>query len=219
VTLTVIALRMLWQLFMPPLGARLWPSDEVLALPRRERTLIGWCGLRGAISLAIALSIPVTLDGEPFPGRSLLLFLTLVVVLTTLVGQGITLPAAIRLLKVSQSEEEQGQGLLARRRAAEAALAVLEERVANGEVQEESARALRPLYEARLERLREVSAGNEPPESSVEIHRLRLQLLQAQREAVRRLYESDQIGADVQVEITHEIDLEETRLRRREKLE
>ncbi len=219
VVLTVIVVRLFWQMFLPPLGARLWPSDEVFALPRRERTLIGWCGLRGAISLAIALSIPVTLDGEPFPGRNLLLFITLVVVLATLVGQGSTLPLAIRWLKVSQSEEEQGQGLLGRRKAAEAALAELEEQVSQGDVQEDSARALRPLYESRLERLREVSAGNDPPESSTEIHRLRLQLLKAQRTAVKQLYESDEIGADVQVEITHEIDLEEARLRRREKAE
>ncbi|NUY81466.1 Na+/H+ antiporter [Flavobacterium sp. MAH-1] len=59
--------------------------------------LLGWCGMRGVVSLAAALSIPVTLaDGSPFPQRNLILFITFVVILITLVGQGLTLPYLIR---------------------------------------------------------------------------------------------------------------------------
>jgi CPA1 family monovalent cation:H+ antiporter len=215
IVLTAVAIRLAWQLFLPPLVARFRRSDEVLAMPRRERALIGWSGMRGAISLAIALSIPVTLDGHPFPGRSLLLFLTLVVVLATLVGQGSALPLAIRILGVAQSEEEQGQELYGRQMAAEAALRELEELVNNGEVEEDSARALRPLYEARLERLRSESEDQDVPEPSQEIHDLRLRLIRAQRHALQQMYESDQIAADVRLEISRELDLEEAGLRRR----
>jgi Na+/H+ antiporter len=217
VVLTAIVVRLAWQIWLPPLVARLRPGDEVAALPRRERLLIGWSGIRGAVSLAIALSIPVNLsEGHPFPGRGLLLFLTLVVVLTTLIGQGSTLAFAVRLLHVAQSKEERGQGLHGRRVAAESALRELEELVSSGEVQEESARVLRPLYEARLERLRERSAGKGVPESDHEVHQLRLRLLQAQRDAVAKLYEDDEIGADVTHDLGHDLDLEEARLRRRE---
>ena len=216
VVVTAIGVRLLWQLWLPPLVARLRPGDEVATLPRRERLLIGWSGIRGAVSLAIVLSIPRTLDGHPFPGRPLLLFLTLVVVMTTLIGQGSTLAPVVRWLHVAQSEQEQGQGLHGRRVAAESALRELEELVSGGEVQEDSARVLRPLYEARLERLRERVAGRGVPESDHEVHQLRLRLLQAQRDAVAKLYEDEEIGADVSHDLGHDLDLEEARLRRRE---
>lgn len=217
VVVTAIGVRLLWQLLLPPLVGRFRRGDEVASLSRRERALIGWCGMRGAISLAIALSIPKTLsDGRPFPDRDLLLFLTLVVVLVTLIGQGSSLPLVIKWLRVAQSEEEQGQGLLGRRVTAEAALRELEELVASGEVSEDSARVLRPLYESRLERLRRRIEGDDVPEAGAEVHHLRLRLLAAQREALGELYQNDEIGADVSHQIRHELDLEEARLRRRE---
>ncbi|GHB41852.1 Na+/H+ antiporter [Streptomyces viridiviolaceus] len=62
--------------------------------------VIGWAGMRGVVSLAIAFSIPLTVDGgEPFPQRNLILFLTFTTVIGTLVVQGVTLPPLIRLLK------------------------------------------------------------------------------------------------------------------------
>jgi Na+/H+ antiporter len=216
VVLTAVGVRLLWQVLLPPLVARLRPGDEVATLPRRERLLIGWSGIRGAVSLAIVLSIPRTLDGHPFPGRPLLLFLTLVVVLTTLLGQGSSLPLVVRWLKVAQSDEERGQGLRGRRIAAEAALRELEDLVGSGDVTEESARVLRPLYEARLERLRDREGGANHSESGEEIHELRLRLLDKQREALLELYANDEIGADVSHELGHDLDLEEARLRRRE---
>ncbi|PIF34082.1 sodium/proton antiporter (CPA1 family) [Flavobacterium sp. 9] len=62
----------------------------------RGPILIGWTGMRGVVSLAAALSIPVQLDGAPFPQRNLILFITFVVILTTLVLQGLTLPYLIK---------------------------------------------------------------------------------------------------------------------------
>jgi CPA1 family monovalent cation:H+ antiporter len=63
--------------------------------------VVGWAGMRGVVSLAAALSIPVLLDtGAPFPHRSLILFITFVVILVTLVFQGLTLPWLIRKIKL-----------------------------------------------------------------------------------------------------------------------
>ncbi|QNP65244.1 Na+/H+ antiporter [Streptomyces genisteinicus] len=63
--------------------------------------IVGWAGMRGVVSLAIAFSIPLVMeDGEPFPGRSLVLFLTFTTVIGTLVVQGLTLPPLIRVLKL-----------------------------------------------------------------------------------------------------------------------
>ncbi|MFC7221111.1 Na+/H+ antiporter [Streptomyces polyrhachis] len=69
--------------------------------PWRSMFIVSWAGMRGVVSLAIAFSIPQhTVDGAPFPARDLVLFLTFTTVIGTLVGQGLTLPALIRLLKV-----------------------------------------------------------------------------------------------------------------------
>ncbi|AYZ37121.1 Na+/H+ antiporter [Chryseobacterium indologenes] len=66
--------------------------------------LMGWTGMRGVVSLAAALSIPVLMDnGQPFPHRDLILFITFVVILVTLILQGLTLPALIRKLNLSDS--------------------------------------------------------------------------------------------------------------------
>ncbi len=213
-----IGTRLLWQLVFPPLVAKVRRTDEVATLPLRERMLIGWSGMRGAVSLAIALSIPLTLpNGDPFPGRALLVFLTTVVILTTLVGQGSSLPLVIRKLGVAASAEERAQGLVGRSQAAEAALKEISDLVNDGEISEDAAGAVRPLYEARLDRLRErIDGDGDLPESSEEVHRLRLRLLGKQREAVHRLYSKDQITGDVLQEVSHELDLEEARLRRRD---
>jgi CPA1 family monovalent cation:H+ antiporter len=67
--------------------------------------------MRGVVSLAAALALPETLpDGQPFPGRSLIQFLTFAVIFTTLVGQGLTLPLVIRWLGVGAPvEAEEGE--------------------------------------------------------------------------------------------------------------
>lgn len=111
----VIAIRFLWMYpgaFVPRL---LFPS-----IARRETspgwrmpTVLAWAGMRGVVSLAAALSIPEVLpDGSPFPQRGVLLVITFVVILVTLVGQGLTLPSVVRALRVEDvdrhvSEEEQ----------------------------------------------------------------------------------------------------------------
>src|SRR5690606_16809604 len=67
--------------------------------------IIGWAGMRGVVSLASALAIPLVVNGQPFPHRNLILFITFVVILVTLVFQGLTLPLFIRWLKVEEVDE------------------------------------------------------------------------------------------------------------------
>ena len=101
VSVTVIVARIVWVFpatYLPRwLSARVRARDPVsaVAVPRR----ISWMGLRGAVSLAAALSIPaVTSSGAPFPDRDLVIFLAFSVIIATLVVQGLSLPAVIRLL-------------------------------------------------------------------------------------------------------------------------
>src|SRR5690606_31593071 len=72
--------------------------------------IIGWAGMRGVVSLASALAIPLTLNtGAPFPHRNMILFITFVVILVTLVFQGLTLPLFIKLLKVEEVDDHRAE--------------------------------------------------------------------------------------------------------------
>jgi CPA1 family monovalent cation:H+ antiporter len=103
VFLVVVAARFVWvypAAFLPRmLSARIRKREENPTW--KGAFIISWAGMRGVVSLAIAFSIPVTVEGdEPFPGRNLILFLTFTTVIGTLVVQGLTLPPLIRLLKL-----------------------------------------------------------------------------------------------------------------------
>jgi CPA1 family monovalent cation:H+ antiporter len=102
VFLVVVASRFIWvypATFLPrALSARIREREDNPTW--KGPFVIAWAGMRGVVSLAIAFSIPEQLDGEPFPGRNLILFLTFTTVIGTLVVQGVTLPPLIRLLKL-----------------------------------------------------------------------------------------------------------------------
>jgi len=101
-------------------------GEDLGALTLAERIVLGWCGPRGAVSLAVVLSLPLTVHSAPFAHRDLLVFLT-VVVLATLVGQVLPLPALPRALRLRPTERERTEGLRARRVMVDAALRDIEE--------------------------------------------------------------------------------------------
>lgn len=121
VSALVVVIRFAWMYPAAHLPRLLFPS-----IARREAspgwrmpTMLAWAGMRGVVSLAAALSIPQTLPGgEPFPQRGVLLVITFVVILVTLIGQGLTLPWVVRTLRVEDvdhrvPEEEQELALRA----------------------------------------------------------------------------------------------------------
>ncbi|WP_395573330.1 Na+/H+ antiporter [Streptomyces sp. BK79] len=101
VFLVVAVARFVWvypATYLPRLSARVRAREGDLSW--KGPFVIGWAGMRGVVSLAIAFSIPLTVHGgEAFPERNLLLFLTFTTVIGTLVVQGVSLPPLIRLLK------------------------------------------------------------------------------------------------------------------------
>jgi NhaP-type Na+/H+ or K+/H+ antiporter len=97
-------------------------------MPAKEIFVTGWTGMRGVLSLAAALSIPAMLEnGQPFPSRDLILFLTFNVILVTLVVQGLTLPIIIRALGLGGANWLDAEEKDARRLMLHAALAHIEE--------------------------------------------------------------------------------------------
>ena len=92
----------------------------------RQRFVTGWAGFRGAVSLAAALAVPMTtLSGAPFPDRSLIIFVVVVVILITVLVQGITLPAVVRWAKMPEDVAHADELQLARCVGAQAALDAL----------------------------------------------------------------------------------------------
>ena len=122
---TVIVLRLVWMFGATALpgGRHLFSTNQGTPATWRETTVVGWAGMRGAISLAAALALPTS-----FAERDLVLFLTFAVIVATLVGQGLTLPPLIRRLGlVSRGEQDAVLAAEARRRLAVLALARIDD--------------------------------------------------------------------------------------------
>jgi CPA1 family monovalent cation:H+ antiporter len=215
---TVVVVRMLWifpSTYVPRLlSARLRGRDP--APPWQHPALIGWAGMRGAVSLAAALALPFTTDaGEPFPGRDLVIFLSFCVILVTLVGQGLTLPGAIRLLGLEVDLGAEREASKARIKAARAAIARLEELAHEGWVREDTLERTRGMYEFRVNRFAaRFDDGDDGAieERSAAYQRLRRELLDAERSAIIELRRTGTIGDEAMNVILRDLDLEETRL-------
>src|SRR5262249_30486186 len=182
----------------------------------RGGVFLSWAGMRGAVSLAAALALPLgTNSGQPFPGRDLIVFLTFAVILVTLVGQGLTLPLVIRGLRIEDDGLDVREEAKARVRAAEAALARLEELVDEEWVREDTAERLRGAYRFRTDRFR--ARFDDGDDGAIEarsqdFQRLVRSLLAAERDAVSELRQTGVISNDVWIRVTRDLDLEELRL-------
>jgi CPA1 family monovalent cation:H+ antiporter len=213
VTAVVMGARFLW-VFPSTFLSRLLrhESDE----PWKSALIVSWSGMRGAVSLAAALALPLTTDaGAPFPDRELIIFLTFAVILGTLLLQGLTLPALIRALRLRDDGQESREEAKARIYAAEAALARLEELVDEDWVREETAERLRGLFNFRRERFRsrfDPETDGAIEDRSLSYQRLLRELLDAEREAVLNLQRDGRIDDEVMRRVIRDLDLEEARL-------
>jgi monovalent cation/hydrogen antiporter len=212
VSAVVIAVRLGW-VFTVPYLIRLLDRRQAQRMRRagaRERLVVGWSGMRGAVSLAAALALP-----EDFPMRNLLLFLTFAVILATLVLQGLTLPTLIRRLRLTGDGAEEQEELRARMAATKAALDRLDELAGEDWTRDDTVARLHGLFEFRRRRLK-ARAGiwedDGAEDRSLAYQRLLRELLQAQRQAIVRLRNQGAISNDVMHRIERELDLEDTRL-------
>ena len=186
------------------------------APPWQFVTFIAWAGMRGGVTLAAALAIPLTTDsGAPFPDRSLVIFLAFSVVLATLVLQGLSLPAVVRILGLEEDDGDAREEAKARIHAAEAATARLDELVEEGWVRDDTAERARGLYSFRSNRFRARLSDDddgEIEERSLAYQRLRRELLDAERGAVIALRNEGKISEDVMQRVQRDLDLEDSRL-------
>jgi Na+/H+ antiporter len=218
VSLTVIAVRFLWVFPATYLPRLLWRAvrERGPAPTWQMPFLIGWSGMRGAVSLAAALALPLTVDGGgQFPSRELIIFLTYSAIFATLVVQGLSLPGLIRLLGVEDDGSQEQREVKARIKAARAALERLDELSREDWVREDSVGRMRALYEFRVRRF--AARFDEGDDGAIEagsqaFQRLRHQALEAERQEIIRLRNQGRINDRIMRRIEHDLDLEDTRL-------
>jgi monovalent cation/hydrogen antiporter len=184
--------------------------------PREFGAVIGWMGMRGAVSLAAALALPLETDaGAPFPGRELIIYIAFVVILGTLVGQGLTLPKLIHRLDLEEDGLEAKEDTKARIHAADAALLRLEELLDEDWVRPETADRMRGLYNFRRSRFQARFDGEDDgsiERQSTDFQRLRRELLEAERAAIVGLRRDGRISDEVMRRVERDLDLEDSRL-------
>ncbi|HEX2126973.1 MAG TPA: Na+/H+ antiporter [Thermoleophilaceae bacterium] len=217
ISVVVIGARLVWQFTVPYIIRALdrRPSQRARRSSARERLVVGWAGMRGSVALAAALAIPLETDaGAPFPARDLLILLAFVVILVTLVGQGLTLGPLMRWLDIQDDGADEAEEVLARRRLAEAALARLEEIAEEGWALDDTLDRVRGMYDYRRRRFSARADGDGTPyeERTDAYRRLMYELFDAQREQLLALRNERTISDEVRRRIERDLDLEETRL-------
>jgi monovalent cation/hydrogen antiporter len=218
IVVTVIVVRFAWVFPATYLPSRLSRAirERDPAPPWQWAVVVSWAGMRGVVSLAAAFALPID-----FPQRDLILFLTFVVVIATLVGQGFTLPKVIRRLGVTASESLQDNlaEADAQQRAARAAIERLDQIVEEeGNISGDIVQNLRDKAEIRTfgawERLGggRGHANSETPTATY--RRLRRAMLEAERDVFVQLRDDRRIDDEVLRRVLFELDLEEAMLAR-----
>jgi CPA1 family monovalent cation:H+ antiporter len=212
ISLTAIVVRIAWVFPGTYLPRRLSPGIRAREPypPPRNVFLVAWAGMRGAVSLAAALALPLD-----FPERHLLIFLTFAVILATLVGQGLTLPLLIRWLGIVGDDADLEEEARARQVAAEAAVRRINELADEWPGHLELIDALRVQYEHRARDIdlhRAEGPADEAEQELLEHRAIRAAVIEAEREALATLREAGAVRDEVYRRVERDLDLEELRM-------
>jgi CPA1 family monovalent cation:H+ antiporter len=214
VSAVAIVVRFIWiypAIYLPPIFCA--ARGESVPVPQEgEVFIMSWCGMRGIVSLAAALALPVELvDGSAFPERDLIIFLTFVVIAVTLVIQGLSLKPLIRRLQVGRDwsiQEEQQRAKMALGKVAIAAIDVV---VANDGISNELAERIRAEFAEQITLT--VPDGIVLRHSGADdAKRLRAAAVKAERHELIRLWRENQISDEVLHKIEEDLDYQESRI-------
>jgi CPA1 family monovalent cation:H+ antiporter len=211
VVVVVIASRLVWML-SGPVTTRIF-GRVTEATVWRERTVVAWAGMRGGLSLAAALAIPLRLtDGRPFPNRDLVIVVAASVIVASLLIQGTSLPWLLRRLDLRADDFGTAENQV-RLKAARAALAWLDD-PQHADATDEATKAARSLYQAKARRLELGRSDDDESDDAQEMERyraLRLKLIGVERSVLLTLRENGRINATLLRAIERDLDLEEAR--------
>jgi len=185
--------------------------------------ILGWAGMRGVVSLASALAIPLILqNGDPFPQRNLILFITFVVILVTLVFQGLTLPVFLRLLKVEEIDdvvpiEEQTESI--RLRLDKQSVAYLDTHYLEEMATHEAIARIKEQYTHSIQAVELALHEADKKTELTSVRRLKrkisLELLELRRRSLHHMAQERRYDDQVIRDMEHSFDLEEARLNKR----
>jgi len=222
ISFAVIFIRILWVFPVTYLPRMLFPKlRERDPCPKWQHvTIVAWTGMRGVVSLAAAMALPLaTSSGKAFPGRNLILFLTFTVIVATLVLQGLTLPTLIRRLGIEEDDSMDREERDARLKANQAALERLNRIAEKDSNKADALQRLRIEYEDHIRSIEGAQSGDSHSPLrlfSTEYERLSYEALQQERETILELRNQDVISDEVLRRIQRDIDLAEARLRQHE---
>ena len=218
ISLMLIVLRLVWAFAQAYIPRAFRPGERVRD-PAQWRwiTVIGWTGLRGIVSLAAALALPLyTRSGAPFPQRTAIIFITFCVIVITLVGQGLTLFPLMRWLKIEDGEDTAAYETKVRIAALEAGMKRLETLAEDSNVDEEREPIARAIaeYRNRIDHLgHHITPGQdtEGAESRYD-HHIQEEAIKAERHAIVRLRDEGKIPDEIFRRVQYDLDLASTRL-------
>jgi monovalent cation/hydrogen antiporter len=222
ISLVVVVSRFVWMYPATYLPRWLFPAirRKDPSPPWQFPFALAFTGVRGIVSLAAALAIPLTTaSGQPFPHRDLILFLTFCVIVITLVAQGLLLPFVIRALGLAhaghrESQANRVQEQQARRLAIEAVLARLEQFKSDAALGEKVLEPLRLHYADRLRRNKHQSDGDDEHRKLAEAQEeISLRLIETEREQINELFRAGKLKDEARRKIERELDLREAEIR------
>ncbi|MEO8383888.1 MAG: Na+/H+ antiporter [Betaproteobacteria bacterium] len=193
-------------------------SDKASAhIPERELVIMSWCGMRGIVSLAAALALPVTLPGgEPFPYRDLIIFLTFVVIAITLVMQGLTLSPLIRFLNVGHDWSAHDEHQIARAALGTAAATAIDKEALEAGADADVIARIRAEFADKI--VQTTLDPNAPDDSAILdpgaaiARRLRRAAISAERRELLRIWRDNLVSDEVLHHIEEELDYQESHI-------
>jgi len=225
ISLTTVIFRMLWVFpgaYLPRfLSKKIRESEPDTNW--RNVFFIGFTGIRGVVSLAVALAIPLTLDnGTLFPQRNTIIFITFCVIVYTLVVHGLLLPYLVKWLGISSNGQEHKHELELRRKIAFKAVSHIERNYSYNYLADSVLGLIKSKYEVKLSRLYpSKTAKLEPNEAPLKLieqdvvsqfEKIQCEMVQFERELLFSLRRENAIDDEVYRKLEHELDLEESRL-------
>jgi monovalent cation/hydrogen antiporter len=219
ISAVVIILRFIWIIPSAIFPVMMKRINQKAHFNKRNLLVFGWAGMRGVVSMAAALALPLTLPGGlPFPHRNLIIYITFCVILATLVLLGLTLPWVIKKLNIepySIAAEEYE----VRTKVVNNTIAHIEENLSliNGELLNN----IKTKYEIKYNRLQrtDLPAGyfndKEPDVANIfnEYSKLQIELIAVERKSLNLMHRSGEANEEIVRKIERELDLEETRLK------
>jgi Na+/H+ antiporter len=211
VSIALIVVRTIWIFGMSLRGLL---SKDQRAVRLRESIVLSWAGMRGVVSLAAALAIPISLPGDALPARDAIIIITFTVILVTLVGQGLTLPLVIRAVRLGGDADEGHEESHARQELIDEALRRIDDLEKKWPDHKPLIDQLRTSYQHRAEHEEQLheAPGNEAEQELVEHRQIRSDVIDAQRDALLAMRDRGAIDDDVLRSIERDLDLEEIRM-------